>query len=116
MRGLFQPRVLRLGFLQDGNIRVGVFPEREEILVLRAGFGGVPLHGVSPCQSEAGQRTPGEVHAAQEFLEARVGVRGLFQLCVLRLGFLQDGDVGVSVFPEGEEVLIGSAGFGASVL
>src|SRR5712692_10416889 len=27
-------------------------------------------------------------------------------LCVLRLGFLQDGDVGVGVFPEGEEVLV----------
>jgi len=27
------------------------------------------------------------------------------QLPVLRLGMLQDGDVGVGVFPEGEEVL-----------
>jgi hypothetical protein len=26
------------------------------------------------------------------------------QLRVLRLGFLQDGDVGVGVFPEGEEI------------
>ena len=34
----------------------------------------------------------------------------LLQLRVLRLGFLQDGDVGVGVFPEGEEVLIGSLG------
>src|ERR1017187_2805461 len=31
--------------------------------------------------------------------------RGLLQFRVLRLGFLQDGDVGVSVFPEGEEPL-----------
>src|ERR1700730_7535951 len=31
------------------------------------------------------------------------------QLRVLRLGFLQDGDVGVGVFPEGEEVLICSS-------
>jgi hypothetical protein len=28
------------------------------------------------------------------------------QLRVLRFGFLQDGDVGVGVFPEGEEILI----------
>jgi hypothetical protein len=35
----------------------------------------------------------------------------LLQFCVLRLGFFQDGDVGVGVLPEGEEVLIGSAGF-----
>jgi hypothetical protein len=27
----------------------------------------------------------------------------LLQLCVLRLGFSQDGDVGVGVFPEGED-------------
>ena len=29
------------------------------------------------------------------------------QLRVLRLGLLQDGDVGVGVFPEGEEVVVG---------
>ena len=56
-----------------------------------------------------------KVHTAQEFLEARAGARGLFQLCVLRLGFLQDGDVGVGVFPEREEVLIGGAGFGEGI-
>jgi hypothetical protein len=32
------------------------------------------------------------------------------QLRVLRLGFFQDGDVGVGVLPEGEEVLVGGAG------
>jgi hypothetical protein len=35
----------------------------------------------------------------------------LLQLRVLRFGLLQDGDVGVGVFPEGEEILIGGAGF-----
>jgi hypothetical protein len=35
----------------------------------------------------------------------------LLQLRILRLGFLQDGDVKVGVFPEGEEVLVGGAGF-----
>ena len=34
---------------------------------------------------------------------------GLLQLRILRLGFLEDGDVGVGVFPEAEEVLVGSA-------
>jgi hypothetical protein len=34
------------------------------------------------------------------------------QLCVLRLGFLQDGNVGVGVFPEGEEIFVGGTGFG----
>ena len=32
----------------------------------------------------------------------------LVQLRVLRLGLLQDGDVGVGVFPECEEVLVGN--------
>jgi hypothetical protein len=36
----------------------------------------------------------------------------LLQLCVLRLGFLQD--VGVGVFPEGEEVLVGGAALAVS--
>jgi hypothetical protein len=40
----------------------------------------------------------------------------LFQLCVFRLGILQDGDVGVGVFPEREEILIGGAGFGRVTL
>src|ERR1039457_2250071 len=30
----------------------------------------------------------------------------LLQLRVLRFGFLQDGDVGVGVFPEGKEILV----------
>ncbi len=34
------------------------------------------------------------------------------QLRVLRLGLLQDGDVGVGIFPEGKKILIGGAGFG----
>jgi len=60
-QGLFQLCVFRLGFLQDGDVGVGVFPEREEILIRGAGFGGVSLHGVSTRQSQPGQRTPGKV-------------------------------------------------------
>ncbi len=37
------------------------------------------------------------------------GMAALLRLPVLRLRLLQDGDVGVSVFPEGEEVLVGDA-------
>jgi hypothetical protein len=37
----------------------------------------------------------------------QAGLFLLLQLRVLRFGFLQDGDVGVDVFPEGEEVLVG---------
>ena len=56
-----------------------------------------------------------EIHAAQEALEARGEARGLFQLCVFRLGLLQDRDVGVGVFPEREEILVGGAGLGEGV-
>ena len=34
------------------------------------------------------------------------------QLGVLRLGFFQDGDVGIGVFPECEEVFLGGVGNG----
>src|ERR1017187_287390 len=57
-----QLRVLRLGFLQDGDIGVGVFPEREEVRIVTLRFGGVALHGISASESEAGQRTPRKVH------------------------------------------------------
>ena len=43
---LLQLRVLRLGFLQDGDVGVGVFPEGEEVLVNRARLGGVALKRV----------------------------------------------------------------------
>ena len=56
-----------------------------------------------------------QVPAAQEVLEARIRAQGLFQVCVVRLGFLQHGNIGVGVFPEREEFLIGGAGFGQGV-
>jgi hypothetical protein len=39
--------------LQDGNIGIGIFPEREEIVVGGLGFGGVAREsvGVSEAQS-----------------------------------------------------------------
>ncbi len=55
-----------------------------------------------------------EVHAAEEGLEAGVAVgwspAQLSQLGVFSFGFLKDGDVGVGVFPQGEEVLVSAAG------
>ncbi len=41
---LFQLRVLRFRGDENGNVRVGVFPEGEEILIGRLGFGGVAFH------------------------------------------------------------------------
>ena len=43
-------------------------------------------------------------------------IRHSLQLCVFCLGLLEDRDVGVGVFPEREEILVGSAGFGRVAL
>ena len=40
-----------------------------------------------------------------------LGYRQLWQLGVLRFASFRNGDVGVSVFPEGEEVLVGGSGW-----
>jgi hypothetical protein len=53
-----------------------------------------------------------EVYAAQEVLEAPIAAPGLLQFCILRFRFLQDGEIAVSVFPEGEEVGSRSASLG----
>ena len=51
---LLQLRVLRLGFFQDGDVGVGVFPESEEIVVGCAGFRYITLHGVGTTRFEGG--------------------------------------------------------------
>ena len=74
-QGLFQLSGLCLRFLQDGDVGVGAFPEGEEILIGGAGFRRVPLPGVSTCQAQPGQRTPGKVRhqssGLDEFLKFR---------------------------------------------
>ena len=41
-----------------------------------------------------------------------MGESWLAQRCVLRPGLSQNGDVGIGVFPEGEEILVRSTRFG----
>ena len=43
-----------LGFRsnENRNVRVGVFPKREEILIGRLGLGGVALHGVGAGETK----------------------------------------------------------------
>jgi hypothetical protein len=41
-----QLRVFGLGLLQDGDIGVGVFPQREEVLIRGACLGAIALHGI----------------------------------------------------------------------
>jgi len=41
-----QLRVLRLGFFQDADVGVGIFPEGEKVLVRGAGLNGVTGHRI----------------------------------------------------------------------
>src|SRR5690349_13249343 len=52
---LLQLRVLRLGFSQDGDVRVGIFPEGEQVLVGGPTLCGVALKGIGTSHSEMGQ-------------------------------------------------------------
>ena len=51
-----QLRVLCLGFFQDGNIGVGIFPESEEVLVGHARFGGVAFESVGSADLQMRER------------------------------------------------------------
>src|SRR6202158_5620555 len=53
---LLQLRVLRFGFLQDGDVGVGVFPEGEEVLVCTLRFGRITCHRVGATELEMGER------------------------------------------------------------
>ena len=68
-----QLRALRFGFLQDGDVGVGVFPQREEVVVRGAGFRSVALHGVSAGEAEMRERSNGFVDhntsMVQDFLK-----------------------------------------------
>ena len=59
MEPSLQFRVLGFGLLQDGDVGVGVFPEREEILIGRLGFGGVALHCIGSAYLEMRQCADG---------------------------------------------------------
>ena len=60
-----------------------------------------------PAVSIQGGGLRGEFRAARKAMEGRGGALGLFQLCIFRLGFLQNGDIGVGIFPKGKEILVG---------
>src|ERR1700730_65735 len=72
-KGLLQLRVLRFGFLQDGDVGGGVFPQREEILIRSAGLGGVALERVGTGETEMGECAQREVYGnaamVQKFLK-----------------------------------------------
>src|SRR5260370_36673767 len=84
--GLLQLRVLRLGFLQDGDVLVGVFPRGEEVLIGCASFGGGASKSKASRQAEASQgdmgRGPERGFVNENFLERGHRLRALFGLAI----------------------------------
>ena len=58
---LLQLRELRLGFLQDGDVGIGVFPEREEILIGGTALVSVAGNGVSLGEIETSKCAEREI-------------------------------------------------------
>ena len=52
LKELLQFGVLGLGLLEDGDLRIGIFPDRQEILVRSSAFGGIALESVGTSQLE----------------------------------------------------------------
>src|SRR5208283_2441504 len=70
---LVQLRVFSLRLFEDRNVRVGVFPKREEILIGHLGFGGIALHRVGASEAEMRERPNGRIQSnsamVEDFLE-----------------------------------------------
>ena len=62
-----------MGLFQDGNIGIGIFPQRKEILVRGARFRVVTGESICAAQAELGQRrvraVPGYAFVVENFLE-----------------------------------------------
>ena len=75
----FQLRVLSFRSDENRNVGVGVFPEREEILIGCLGFRGVALHGVGAGEAEmrecSGRTIPQQPAMVENFLELGSGER-----------------------------------------
>ena len=85
---LFQPGVLRFCCYKNWNVGVGVFPEREKILIGRFGFGALALQNIGARQSKMSECTPSAVlystAVTQDFLELRScgGALTIGQICI----------------------------------
>jgi hypothetical protein len=71
-----QLRVLRLGFLQDGDVGVGVFLEGEEIFVGGFRLGGIACHGVGTTELQMGQRAERKVEHDPAVVNDPLELRG----------------------------------------
>src|SRR5208337_1804859 len=89
----WQLGVLCLGLLQDGDIRVGVVPQSQEILIRRLGLGRVALQHVSATKLQTRESANRSVQydsaMVENFLELS---RGFFALMGGQIGFSADID------------------------
>jgi hypothetical protein len=80
---LLQPCIFVLGLLQDGDVRVSVFPESKEILKRGASFYGIALQYIGTGEAEMGQRADGFVQhnpaMVENFLELGCGWSALLR-------------------------------------
>ena len=90
---LLQLRGFSFGVLQDGNVGIGIFPEREEILVRSVRLGRVTLHGISASDLEMRQGPNRGIQNNSAMVENFLELSGgCFALMGGQIGFSADID------------------------
>src|SRR5215469_13428522 len=85
--------MLRLGLFENRNVLVGVFPEREEVLIGGLCLGGVALQHISATEAEMGKRTDRLVQDESAMVEDLLELGGsLATLMRSQIGFATDKD------------------------
>src|SRR5271157_2329688 len=77
-RNLLQLCGLLLGFFQDWNIGVGVFPQGEEVLISSFSFVRIFLQRVGTCEPQMRQCTGGAVLDEAAVIQYLLELRGCF--------------------------------------
>src|SRR5215472_12062020 len=87
-RKLLQLRVLGFGLLQDGDVRVGVFPKREEVLVSHLSFDSIAGEGVGATKLEMGECAYGVAEHDPSVIENLLELDGsVLTLVCCKIGF-----------------------------
>ena len=73
-----QLRVLRFGLLEDGDVRVGVFPKREEILIGGTSSCGITLQNRGASEAEMSKSADWLVEQDAAMVENFLKLRGGF--------------------------------------
>jgi hypothetical protein len=80
-RSLLQPGVFNFGLLQDWNVGVGVFPDREKVLIRGSRLRRIFLQRICASESKMRKRTDhleqNNAGVAEDFLELGGGLRAL---------------------------------------